>query len=468
MKKNISRYAMILKITAVLVHPLWMFSLFLAISAFPLGKNQESYLMLSEVIIFTLLTIFYAFLGFSVNHLVGIIGKKSEAKSFLNLVKRAIWLLIMLVFLIVTFIVISPLLHHRYMSVLFIPCIVVYIVGGKQYYHAYNEILGQVWLIVSGTSSIIICSVLSLLGIETPVFTVATLFLIQLSIFLLVKGQSNIDFMMERRKHRFEHLPSNIRRYVFLLTSAVIALMFGTLFFWDGIATAFRFILNLFVILLRFLFSLIPSSQQEEIPVEEVVEASPGGMPMAEENPYAEIINTITYIITALAALAVIYKYRRQILSAIALLINKIIEQIAKLLRPTPIAGLLTAQKSNYYIDTENKILPQKVKAERKNAITAREWRRSYAKFIKMPPSAQSYRFGYRLTLLWLTMRRAEFGESDTPLEMLENVKTILPQQEWAAIIDCYNRIRYSDDDKLTIDELRELISCMDKNIVKK
>ncbi len=463
--KKLPLYSNILRIMAVVVHPLWLLAIILAVSALPFARTGDNLISTFTVVFFTVLSVIFGLLGFSANHLLEGIGRNSRAGSIKNLIRRFLWLLIMLLSIGVCLLLALPMLHSAYISTLFITCIIAYIAGSKQYYKQYDCILGYAWITMGVIFLTLLCAVLDLLNLNPPIDIVAVTMLVQLSTFLLIKGQANIDYMMQRRKHRFEHLPSNIRHYVFLLTSAVIAVLSATLIFRDDVAAAFNYILALLYRAINYIASLFPASQEQEQLHSDEVSAVNGAMPPANENPYSEIIDVITFIILSAIIAILIYKNRHRILSALYTLFLKIAELFARLLRPTPISKLLRSPESSYYIDKENRLTPVSLHNSRKKMVTIKEWKRLYSKFLKMPNSRGSYRQGYKLTLLWLTIRRAEFSDADTPLEILENVKLILPQQEWGEITEYYNRIRYNENEDLSVNELKKLISCMDKNL---
>ncbi len=344
------------------------------------------------------------------------------------------------------------------------PAVVAFIVADRHFYLNYRDILTSAWIGSIIIIPTIVTIVLQLNDLETFTLPLAIIFLVQLSTQLLVQGQGNIDFMMERRKHRLQHLPNSIRRYVFLLTGVVITILALVLLFRDQIAAAVSGLGSVLYALIGLLLSLLPSIYSQEETAQETTTVQQGDMGLGgSENPYSDLIDLISIIILVLVIVALIYRYRTQLLSLITGILLKIIAAITKLLSPTPLATMFKSPESSYYVDSENRIDPNYLSGKGQKKQTFREWRKQYAKFLKMPPSVEKYRLGYRLTMERLMIEEVAIAPSDTPFEILKKAEKILPHEEWRGITDCYSRVRYSENDNISNEELNRLADAIDR-----
>ncbi len=340
----------------------------------------------------------------------------------------------------------------------FIPCVVSFYCAYKTFNTDFIEILSSKWTMINILMPLIGVFLLFVAGVDYSAISVITVFFIVLSTFLLVKSQENIDFMMARRRHKLEHLPSFIRRYVLMLTVAFIVVLLIMFLMLDFVVMGINAAGDLALVILRFLFSLMSS---EPSVTEPVIEQTPPpaqneGLPSVEDNQYSDIINIITYIVFSGLGLYLLFRFRKSIGNAFLNTFHKAVSFFFK------------TQQSDYYVDEEKAIIPSKKINKKAKKVTVKSWKKKYSQFLLMPTSAETYRYGYRLTLEWLSLKGAEYESSDTPLEILKKVRDILPESEWETPTHSYNRIRYSPEKgkEITETELRSLVEGMRKFIV--
>ncbi len=488
MKKNV--YAIILQFLTITVWPLFMVSLLLYLTSLPFVDIEQAFLQISDgveqgfvlntdhTLMFSLLFIVFSYLGYAVTALLAMLNKKmqkirqqsrlisgkktNEATGFATGVDYMFQGLVLLIAVIAAATFVLPYLPSPIALCCLAPCVISYVAACRQFNRSYIEAFSSAWMVLCIVLPTLATMFMSAFNLDYPVQNLAIIFLAQFSVSLLARSQGNIDFMMERRRHRFEHLPPSIRRYVFTLSAVFIALLFSSLLFWDGILYVFGIIGQILYLLLRLIVSLLPTTAEEEQSQPEAAQPpAEDSALLIEENPYAELIDLISLLILSAAAIIFIYRNRKRIFAMLEHAIIWLKRLIEKLLRPTPIYAMLKDPTSKYYVDYEITLTPSTEGTRRQKKMTIREWKRRYARFLKQPAGTDSYREGYRLTLIWLTIQGVTLSDAETPTEILHNAKRILSGEEWAQITECYNRVRYSEAPTLTHHELKTLTASM-------
>ena len=82
---------------------------------------------------------------------------------------------------------------------------------------------------------------------------------------------------------------------------------------------------------------------------------------------------------------------------------------------------------------------------KRRRTYDFRIWKKEYRAFRSMPDSGQKAREGYRLTLLYLLLKRVSLSPSDTPAEILAKAQSIVPEELFRSVTESYRAIRYGE-----------------------
>ena len=156
-----------------------------------------------------------------------------------------------------------------------------YILVWKRSGKGYGEVLNQKML--TAYCVIAVIAVIAFWGMKVEYSRMSMVWgLFYLAgVYALTQNQSNIDFMMARRKHRMEHLPGVVRKRSFVLTLIVVAVILVCVFLTPQIAWLFESLVRgigmLLVGIIRFLWNLLPDSEPSDY-VEETPQGDGGGM----------------------------------------------------------------------------------------------------------------------------------------------------------------------------------------------
>ena len=271
-----------------------------------------------------------------------------------------------------------------------------------------------------------------------------------ISCYALCQNQSNIDFMMARRKHRLEHLPDRVRGRSLKLTLVVIGIGLICVLLAPQLGWLLQQLLNglkyLLSLVVRFIAWLIPDSEPSETVEETVTQSSGdmGGLGASDEgSPWWDYI--MWPLIIALACW-LIYTYRDDIMRALITFWRTLRSKVKGALFSVPVrAGLMADAEGEYEDEVVELEASELDEDDSQVKFRLRKWKKAVRLWRAENDSPQKYRDGYRLALDWLSWKKVPVSPSDTPLDVLEKAKKILPEPEWAAVTDWYNLIRYGE-----------------------
>lgn len=348
-----------------------------------------------------------------------------------------------------------------------IALIVTYILVWKKAYHSYGSIVDKG--ILAAYCIIAAIVVVFFWGMKVQYSRMAMVWgLFYLAIcYALTQNQSNIDFMMARRKHKMEHLPGVVRQRSLLLTLGVLAAVLVCILLTPQITRLFGQCLNAIKVILlgilRFLWSLIPESEPSE-EVEEAAAGGPGdmgGMGAAEDG--SPLWDYILWPLIILGAIWLIYTYRDSIMRWWITLWRTLRTKIRGALFSAPKRARITGGGEGDYEDEVVELSAMEVKEElRKDVFKPRQWKRDLKAWRTMENGEEKYRRGYQLALSWLSWRKVPLLPSDTPLEVLEKAKKVLSEAEWAAVTDWYNQIRYGEPETFPAQAMQPLTRALE------
>lgn len=328
--------------------------------------------------------------------------------------------------------------------------IVTYILVWRKAYHSYGSIIDKMML---GAYCIIAAVVVVFFwGMKVSYSRMAMVWgLFYLAIcYALTQNQSNIDFMMARRKHKMEHLPGVVRQRSLVLTLGVLAALLICILLTPQITWLFTQALTgikvLLLGILRFIYNLIPSGSSEETLEEAAAGDSDGfgGMGGAEEgSPWWDYI---MWPLITLVVVWLIYTYRDDIMRWWITLWRTLTAKVRGALFSAPKRARIGGGDEGDYEDEVVELSAMEVKEElRRDGFRFRDWKRAVKAYRQMADGEEKYRRGYQLSLQWLAWKKVPLLSSDTPLEVLEKAKKVLSESEWTAVTDWYNQIRYGE-----------------------
>ena len=257
-------------------------------------------------------------------------------------------------------------------------------------------------------------------------------------------NQAGIDFMMQRRYHRFDALPQKIRSYnirLFAITAAVLLALF---LLYRPIAWGISWLGKGLLAVLRWLVGLLAGDGEQtesSAPQEQVQQGENplGDLGSGESSPFWDYF----FIVVALGILALIYCYRNEIRSAL----RSVWEKIKRLVQQLLWGGRQKADRdeNEYYTETDEKIESDESDIQEDLSVAdRRKWRRACRRFASMPDSPEAMRSGYRLILQGIALQGVPVAASDTTLEICHNaMQNGLPPIEKCT--QDYNCLRYGE-----------------------
>lgn len=313
----------------------------------------------------------------------------------------------------------------------------------------YGEVLNQKMVVAYCVLSIIVVIAFWGMKVSYSRMTLVWGLFYLAGIYALTQNQSNIDFMMARRKHKMEHLPGVVRQRSFILTLVVIGAILVCVFLTPQIAWLFESLLQgigmLLVTVIRFLLRLLPDGESDY--VEEPVSGNNGdmgGFGGAEDgSPWW---NYIMWPLLIGVSIWLLYTYRDSIMRWLITLVRMFKSKVKGALFAVPKRTRAGADGEGDYEDEVVELSATEVKEElRRQGFRLRDWKKALRAFRAMPADSGKYREGYRLALNWLVWKKVPVLPSDTPLMVLEKAKKILPESDWATVTEWYNYIRYGE-----------------------
>lgn len=340
-----------------------------------------------------------------------------------------------------------------------------YILGGRIYYQGYGNMISN--SLFFAVIIINICSIFILWKANKPysVEQFIGVFLCISALFGLTNNQSNIDFLMQRRQHKFENLPQKIRFYNIKLMLVIFGIILFCFILRNWIVTGIYWILDALREIIRFIFYLInliaSLFQTESLDEEPVAEAAQQLLPVEkiENNSFDWL--TLLFIV---ALIVLLFNKRKQILRFIINAAQKIIGLIKRLLNKSyEIKKPIT--DNEYYYDNEEFIKPDDILNQKKSKGDLKQWRKSCKSFYKMNNSTEKFRIGFGLVISGLKLKGIKIDKSQTTNEILEMSRNTIQNESYSIATDGYNSIRYGsfDFEINSMENLIEALKILDK-----
>lgn len=318
-----------------------------------------------------------------------------------------------------------------------------WVVGGLRFY-AYGEILSLRVFYIYLAEYAIVLTFLQLFQIRvTDAAPFAAALFAALLLVLFGSNQAGIDYMMERRHHRFDAMPQKIRSYNIRLFAITAAGLLALLLLYRPISWLISAAGEGLLAVVRFLFRLFYRDGQEEGEDEpQPPMQQPEGMGQFEKGESSPFW-TYFGIAVAIGALYLLYYYREEIAAGLRSSWQKLLDLIHRLLWGGRQRS--DCDETEYYTETDEKIRSDESDVQETASLSdRRKWRRACRRFAAAQDSPQTMRAGYRLILDGIALRGVPVAASDTTLEICRNaLRDGLPPIE--ACTASYNSLRYGE-----------------------
>lgn len=319
-----------------------------------------------------------------------------------------------------------------------------WVVGGLRFF-SYGEILSLRVFVGYLTEYAIVLTVMELFQVNPVGATpfAAALFLALLLV-LFGSNQAGIDFMMERRHHRFESLPQKIRSYNVHLFAATAAVLLALLLLYRPISWLLASVGNGLFAVLKWLVSRLPKGESTPVSSQGSGQAqSPqeamGQLEQGESSPFW----TYFGVAVAVGFVFLLYYYRYEIYQGLRSAWRTVVEFFRKILW----GGRQKADcdENEYYTEEDEKIESGENDVQQEISVAdRRRWKRACRRFAAEKDSAQALRTGYRLILQGIALHGVPVTVSNTTLEICRNTLAEgLPPIDKCT--DGYNRLRYGE-----------------------
>lgn len=328
-------------------------------------------------------------------------------------------------------------------------CITAFTFGFVFWYKEYSVIIEKRAVVTYAVVNIVAIIALFFLKATYSQNFIVIYYFIFIALYFVTRNQSNIDYLMERRQHKLEHLPKKIRYYNLYLILAILAVILTAFLAKKPIAKLFMIIIDYakklikavidFINWLMNLFAKEGTSQMGEVPSDNQMMPAGGGTSGFDW----------TYIIITLLVAGVIFiivKNRKAIYRFFARMFNKILSAIKKLLLNTPLSLSKGDESSDYYQDEAQSLDKNDIVANRKKKeFTHRDFKKQCKIYLNMTDNEEKLLFGYQLMVRWFEVKGVDIIKSDTAIEILHKVrdKKMSEKDRLEIVTDFYNYIRF-------------------------
>ena len=328
-------------------------------------------------------------------------------------------------------------------------CLAAFVIGDRLVILPYDAAASRFFFVTALASYLLGGTVLFVLdfsfGFEGSYLPLALMLFAVLAIHELACNQAQIDFLMQRRGHRMDQLPSRIRRYNLALVLLILLVILCGLLFYRPIGSALLLIGEVLrqavILLLRGIGWLMSLFTFEESSGEEAVMEPQEMFPMEGEESGANSDWVIVVLFLLLVALAV-WK-RREILAAIRRTIAALWEKLRGLV--TVRRREASGEEEPGYFDTVEELSRERQGFRLFTPSAARVWKRDLRALRRLPEGSGKLRAGYALLARGLALTGVKVRPSDTPAELLALASSASLGPESELAVAAYEEVRYND-----------------------
>lgn len=274
------------------------------------------------------------------------------------------------------------------------------------------------------------------------------IYILIIASYLFLNNQYKLEALLERT-HENTPMLKKIRqenmKWVCLLMSIFVVgyplrneLTKGLTWVWDKILALFVLILRVIIWILSFLSPKQGSGEPE------AVESGFGEMVPGERN---ELLDFIFWIMVIGVTAFIIIKKRKAIIEALNNQIQRFQQFFGKAYEFLFGKRKKTVVANGYYEDvieelSNTAILP----IEKTENISKRSWQKQVKKYLKQGQSVEQYRWGYKLLLQGLSLRKINIEKSLTPREIMAIVEAKLQLGSIQSETTAYEHVRYGEE----------------------
>lgn len=347
-----------------------------------------------------------------------------------------------------------------------VSCLAAFLVGDRMTLLPYDTVATRAFFTIALVGYLgcgaAVWALQSLRGFSGSCLPLAILLFCTLGIHELSCNQAQIDFLMQRRGHRMDQLPSKIRRYNLALVLVVLLAILVCLLFYRPLGAAIAFVLDLVrqlaVLILQGLLYLssLFSSSDESSTGEEMQDPSDFFPSQGEEQAGPDWVTPLLL----LAAAALLIWKRRVIGNAVRQVLLALIHRLRALFAVRRRAP--HSEEETGYFDTVEELTHDRESLHLFSPSPARIWRRDLRALRRMPDGTEKLRHGYALLARGLKLAGVELLPSDTPEELLWRASEAAPDLGAEHAVAAYEQLRYNEEEAAPT-SLSEMLSLLER-----
>ncbi len=340
------------------------------------------------------------------------------------------------------------------------------ITGHLLYYKNYSSIITTKG--VTAFTSLTICVIL-ILFIKQASFSALPLslfYFVFICIHFVTKNQGNIDYLMERRQHKLEHLPKPIRYYNLSLVSGLLLVILAGFLIRNPLGRAAAFVIDVVKTVVFYLiagFVYLVNRMLTKVEIEQPEGGSQGNLGLFAPPDDSGGSISWEYIILAIALAAVIYlviRNRRKILSHFVKFFIAFKAVLYRVFFKNKALSTVRDEQSSYYQDEVETIDRSEITPSKKmSGITMREYKRRLSDYTSLPNNDAKLRVGYTLAVDWLKLNGITIQNTDTTLD-IQSKNTILDKSKLETVTHLYNYVVFGEHslDTTKLEGLTEML----------
>lgn len=290
-------------------------------------------------------------------------------------------------------------------------------------------------------------------GPDVGEMALTPLFLCFVLIYGMVGNQSNLDDLMNRRKHTMSDLPTKIRQYNMILMGSICGIILLAYIFREPLGVVFGKItaafLNVGLILgqlLVMLISLPATGNNTDVapPVEDITPPVLGA-PGEESSLPLDQIGLVIFLIIAAAVLILRW---RSILEWILGLGRRLRNAINRFLgKKIKESDKKEQQKveTEFYTDEIQSVEQVRNRAVKEEDLDAKRAKKLLRAYDKIDDPVKKVRFGYRAILSGVHRKGVEYTKADTGREIGKKLSPAPCTEAFDGATGLYEQVRYGE-----------------------
>lgn len=362
-------------------------------------------------------------------------------------------------------------------------CGVAFVAGTVLYSYPYAELragMPIVWLLAShvgGAGALWAVSQLETVQYYPRPLSISLAF--AFVCYALCRNQANIDYNMERRRHRLELLPQKIRLYNFRLMLGILLVVLILFVLRGQVAAVLRALGWGLAVVCAWIFfllvKLVEFFHKEDTPMMGE-EGMADILSPFQDMPYESVSDAWIYVALVIIIGLLLWWKHREILNLFATLFRRIAGFIRSLFTFNGFGPAhMGDEESPYYTDAVVSLSPEQAREKQISLRSrAREWKRAYARCQRLPEGTpeereEKLRSGYRLILQYLDIHGC-YEKGDTVHELGGRAAALPGMAGYPAAADSYDTVRYGGQLPATGDllEVQRVLAEMAAQIAEK